>query len=242
MNTVAGSKKSMNALARAGTKVSKTTSTENTQNMPKRALGNLMDAATKACLRYLSAASTMPSDTSKCATPRTCARTHTRIGFSCRIQEIVHWVYRKRQRNGHDARSMYVLLTVPSGPDGPDAALGTIRPRRRSDDEGGSCCSVALRAGPMKLGFSAAPDDDAGRPRNGEAKEQHEEKSGGRHRGSVQRRAADVAPGRAKGGRWELGMAKAGIQIIMAVVAMPWNLVRGVESRRSRGCLPRLAG
>jgi hypothetical protein len=100
---------------------------------------------------------------------------------------------------------MYVLLTGPSGPDGPDAALappvpalGTIRPRRRSDDDDGSCCSVALRAGSMKLAlprFSAAPDDDAGRPLDGEAKVQHEEKSVGRHRGSVRSRAADVAPG-----------------------------------------------
>ena len=72
MNIVAGSKKFMNAFARGGANVSKTTSTEKTQNMPKRALGNLMPAATNAFLRNLSAASIMPSDTTRCATPRIC--------------------------------------------------------------------------------------------------------------------------------------------------------------------------
>lgn len=81
MNKVAGSNNSMNPLARAGANVSKTTRTEKTQNIPNRALGNLMDAATNACLRSLSVASTMPSDTSRCAIPRICGRNTLHISY-----------------------------------------------------------------------------------------------------------------------------------------------------------------
>jgi hypothetical protein len=108
---------------------------------------------------------------------------------------------------------------VDSSPDEPDVALappavalGTIGLRRRPDDDG--CCSVALRPGPMK---------PAVLPQGGEAEEEHE-KSRGRRRGSARRRAADMARRR--------GTA-AGIPI-MAVVAMARNLVRGVETKRSR--------
>lgn len=65
MKSVAGSKKSMKPLAREGARVSRTRSTEKTQNMPKSALGNLMAAAANACFRYLSVASTIPSDTAR---------------------------------------------------------------------------------------------------------------------------------------------------------------------------------
>lgn len=51
MNRVAGSKKPTKPFAAEGAKLSSTISTENTQNIPKSALGNLMAAATKALLR-----------------------------------------------------------------------------------------------------------------------------------------------------------------------------------------------
>lgn len=66
MNKVAGSKKPIKPIAADGAIESKTISTEKTQNIPKRALGNFIAAATKACLRNLSAARISPSDTTKC--------------------------------------------------------------------------------------------------------------------------------------------------------------------------------
>lgn len=45
--------------------------TEKIQNIPNRALGNLMEAATKACFKNRSAASMIPSDTNKCVVANT---------------------------------------------------------------------------------------------------------------------------------------------------------------------------
>lgn len=64
MKTVAGSKKAMNPLASEGGRRRRRAKT---QNMAKRALGNLMEAAAKACSTNLSAATNMPSDTTSCA-------------------------------------------------------------------------------------------------------------------------------------------------------------------------------
>lgn len=73
MNSVAGSKKFVNAFAADGAATSKTIKTVKTQNIPKRALGNLMAAATKAFFRNLSAAKINPRDTARWRTPITCA-------------------------------------------------------------------------------------------------------------------------------------------------------------------------
>ena len=66
MKSVVGSKKSIRLVAAAGTTESKTMRTENTQNMPKSALGNLIEAAAKAFFKSLSDARIMPRDTAKC--------------------------------------------------------------------------------------------------------------------------------------------------------------------------------
>jgi hypothetical protein len=47
------------------------TKTENMQNMPNRALGNLIAAATNAFFNNLSIARIIPSETSKCKIPIT---------------------------------------------------------------------------------------------------------------------------------------------------------------------------
>lgn len=65
MNSKAGSKKFINALAAAGTVESRIIKTENIQNIPNNALGNLMAAATNACFKNLSIAIISPRDTIK---------------------------------------------------------------------------------------------------------------------------------------------------------------------------------
>ena len=71
MNNSAGSKKFIKLVAAAGIVTSRMTKTENTQNMPNRALGNLIAAATNAFFSNLSIARIIPSETSKCKTPIT---------------------------------------------------------------------------------------------------------------------------------------------------------------------------
>ncbi|KAK1325008.1 hypothetical protein QJS10_CPA01g00985 [Acorus calamus] len=56
MNRVAGSKKPINPAAADGATTSRAIKTEKTQNIPKRALGNLIEAATKALFKNLSTA------------------------------------------------------------------------------------------------------------------------------------------------------------------------------------------
>lgn len=65
MNINAGSKKLTNAVAAAGTVESRIIRTENMQNIPNNALGNLIAAATNACFRNLSTARMRPRDTAK---------------------------------------------------------------------------------------------------------------------------------------------------------------------------------
>jgi len=65
MNKSAGSKKLTNAAAAEGTVASRVMRTENMQNIPNKALGNLIAAATNACFRNLSAARIRPRDTAK---------------------------------------------------------------------------------------------------------------------------------------------------------------------------------
>lgn len=69
MNMRAGSKKFIKLVAAAGTVVSSITKTENIQNIPNNALGNFIEAATKAFFKNLSIARTNPSETTKCNTP-----------------------------------------------------------------------------------------------------------------------------------------------------------------------------
>ena len=71
MNRNAGSKKLIIPFAAAGTTESNIIRTEKIQNIPNKALGNLMDAATKACFKNWSAASMIPSETNKCAAANT---------------------------------------------------------------------------------------------------------------------------------------------------------------------------
>lgn len=71
MNNVAGSKNPIMAEAAAGENTSSTVSTVNVQNIPNRALGNLMAAAAKALFREKSAARINPSDTARCKIPTT---------------------------------------------------------------------------------------------------------------------------------------------------------------------------
>ncbi|RWV83201.1 hypothetical protein BHE74_00033171 [Ensete ventricosum] len=78
MNRVAGSKKPTKPIAADGVAKSNTVRTENTQNIPKRALGNLIAAATKACFRSLSAARIAPSDTARCKIAITWNNSRTR--------------------------------------------------------------------------------------------------------------------------------------------------------------------
>lgn len=72
MNKSAGSKKFIKLVATAGTVESRITRTENIQNIPKSALGNLMEAATNAFFKNLSIARIIPSETTRCRTPTTC--------------------------------------------------------------------------------------------------------------------------------------------------------------------------
>ena len=71
MNRNAGSKKFIMPVAAAGTTVSNIIRTEKIQNIPNKALGNFMEAATKACFKNWSAASMIPSDTNKCVVANT---------------------------------------------------------------------------------------------------------------------------------------------------------------------------
>lgn len=65
MNKSAGSKKFVNAVAAEGTVASRVIRTENMQNIPNKALGNLIAAATNAFFRNMSAARISPRDTTK---------------------------------------------------------------------------------------------------------------------------------------------------------------------------------
>lgn len=96
MNNVAGSKKSINALAAEGIAESKTMRAVNTQNIPKRALGNLMAAATKARFRNLSAARINPRETTRCRRPITCTK-RKRILFMYKDPRI--WNYMRSHRS-----------------------------------------------------------------------------------------------------------------------------------------------
>jgi hypothetical protein len=71
MNKRAGSKKFIKPVAAAGMVESSTTRMENIQNMPNRALGNLIAAATNAVFKNLSIAKIIPSETIKCIIPNT---------------------------------------------------------------------------------------------------------------------------------------------------------------------------
>ena len=71
MNKKAGSKKLITLAAAAGITVSRIIRIENVQNIPNSALGNLIDADTKACFSNLSVATIIPSETTKCSTPNT---------------------------------------------------------------------------------------------------------------------------------------------------------------------------
>lgn len=70
MNKSAGSKKLIKLVAAAGTVESRIIRTENMQNIPNRALGNLIAAATNAFFKNLSMARIIPSETTKCNTPK----------------------------------------------------------------------------------------------------------------------------------------------------------------------------
>lgn len=71
MNINAGSKKLINAVAAAGTVESRTIRTENMQNIPNNALGNLIAASTNTFFRNLSATTISPRDTTKWTNPNT---------------------------------------------------------------------------------------------------------------------------------------------------------------------------
>lgn len=71
MNMNAGSKKFITAVAADGTVESRIIKTENIQNIPNNALGNLIAAATNAFFKNLSVARKSPRDTIKCNTPNT---------------------------------------------------------------------------------------------------------------------------------------------------------------------------
>lgn len=71
MNKRAGSKKFIKAVAAGGTIKSRMIKTENIQNIPNNALGNLIAAATKACFKNLSIARISPKETTKCNSPNT---------------------------------------------------------------------------------------------------------------------------------------------------------------------------
>lgn len=175
----------------------------------------------------------MPSDTTRCATPRTCDSTHSRIGINQFQGKRMFPLFVQED----DAKVF--LLTVGISPEDSDvavpappvAALGTIRPRRRSADDDGPCSVASSRAGPMKLApprFNAAAAVDDGLPRGRDPAEAEREKIG-RHRGGiVRRRAADVARGR----------GNAGIPTA-AVVAMA---SRCVERNRSGAGVPDFTG
>ena len=71
MNMKAGSKKFIKAVAAEGRVESRTIRSENIQNIPNNALGNLMAAATNAFFKYLSIARISPRDTIKWKSPTT---------------------------------------------------------------------------------------------------------------------------------------------------------------------------
>lgn len=71
MNKSAGWKKFIKLVAAAGMVESRIIRTENMQNMPNKALGNLIAAATNAFFNNLSVARIIPSETSKCKIPNT---------------------------------------------------------------------------------------------------------------------------------------------------------------------------
>lgn len=73
MNSSAGSKKFIKLVATAGTVESRIIRMENIQNIPKSALGNLMEAATNACFKKLSIARKIPTETIRCKIPSTCS-------------------------------------------------------------------------------------------------------------------------------------------------------------------------
>ena len=118
--------------------------------------------------------------------------------------------------------------------------LGTIRRRRRSDDDRLSVVA-SLLAGPTKLvspagmRFSAAVGRRTRRGETEEEGEQQEERGvSSLHRrrrgGSAQERAADVARGRAESGSWPQRKL---VIPIMAVAAMESGIVvRGVQRKR----------
>lgn len=69
MKRSAGSKKFIKFVAATGIVESRIIRTENMQNIPNKALGNLIAAATKAFFKNLSTARIIPSDTTKCEIP-----------------------------------------------------------------------------------------------------------------------------------------------------------------------------
>lgn len=71
MKIKAGSKKFIRAVAAEGTVESRIIKTENMQNIPNNALGNLIAAATNACFKNLSTARIVPRDTIKWNIPNT---------------------------------------------------------------------------------------------------------------------------------------------------------------------------
>ena len=71
MNIKAGSKKFIKAVAAEGTVESRAIKTENIQNIPNNALGNLMAAAANAFFKNLSTARISPRETIKCNSPTT---------------------------------------------------------------------------------------------------------------------------------------------------------------------------
>lgn len=71
MKRRAGSKKFIKLVAAEGMVESSIIRTEKMQNIPNRALGNLIAAAKNAFFNNLSSASINPRDTTKCKTPTT---------------------------------------------------------------------------------------------------------------------------------------------------------------------------
>lgn len=71
MNKSAGSKKLIKLVAASGIVESRIIKIENMQNIPNKALGNFIAAATNAVFNNFSITRIIPSDTTKCAIPNT---------------------------------------------------------------------------------------------------------------------------------------------------------------------------
>lgn len=71
MNIIPGSKNFIKATAAEGIAQSRIIKTEKIQNIPNRALGNSIEAATKAFFKRKSMARMRPSETTQCSTPNT---------------------------------------------------------------------------------------------------------------------------------------------------------------------------